>query len=217
MSDAIFLSAGVPDPLRGPEYAKSADSVAIAAAVSALVFVTLGRRLLVWGGQPSITPMIWVVAKELGVEYGGWVKLYQSRYFEDAFPEDNKSFQNVIYTENIGGDRKESLREMRKRMFSEQQFDAAVFIGGMGGIIEECQLFHSLQPKATLLPLPSTGGAALELSEGLPNLDRDVKEDLDYIGLFHRHLGISVKELRYADPKDQPPRIEQRLWPGDRR
>ena len=63
MTDAIFLSAGVPDPRRGPEYAKTADTVAIAAAVSALVHVTLGRRLLVWGGQPAITPMIWFVAE----------------------------------------------------------------------------------------------------------------------------------------------------------
>ena len=61
MADAIFLSAGVPDPKRGPEYAATADTVAICAAVSALVHVALGRRLLVWGGQPAITPMIWVI------------------------------------------------------------------------------------------------------------------------------------------------------------
>jgi hypothetical protein len=42
MTDAIFLSAGVPDPKRGPDYAKTADTVAITAAVSALVHVTLG-------------------------------------------------------------------------------------------------------------------------------------------------------------------------------
>ncbi|MDP9649681.1 hypothetical protein J2793_005148 [Paraburkholderia caledonica] len=34
----------------------SADTVAITAAVSALVHVVLGRRLLIWGGQPAITP-----------------------------------------------------------------------------------------------------------------------------------------------------------------
>src|SRR3546814_9504194 len=47
MTEAIFLSAGVPDPKRGPQYAATADTVAITAAVSALVHVTLGRRLLV--------------------------------------------------------------------------------------------------------------------------------------------------------------------------
>src|SRR5688572_20092354 len=74
MADAVFLSAGVPDPKRGPEYAATADTIAINAAVSALVHVTLGRRLLVWGGQPAITPMIWVVAEDIGVDYGKWVR-----------------------------------------------------------------------------------------------------------------------------------------------
>ena len=47
MAEAVFLSAGVPDPKRGPKYAANADTVAITSAVSALVHVTLGRRLLV--------------------------------------------------------------------------------------------------------------------------------------------------------------------------
>lgn len=72
MANAVFLSAGIPDPKRGPEYAATADTVAIAAAVSALVHVTLGRRLLVWGGQPAITPMIWIVAQDIGVDYRGY-------------------------------------------------------------------------------------------------------------------------------------------------
>jgi SLOG cluster3 family len=110
MSDAIFLSAGVPDPKRGPEFAKTADTVAITAAVCALVHVTLGRRLLVWGGQPAITPMIWVVAEGLGLQYGSWVKLYQSRYFKDEFPEDNVRFQNVTFIDDVERDREKSLR-----------------------------------------------------------------------------------------------------------
>src|SRR5579872_3201313 len=103
MDDAVFLSAGVPDPKRGPEYAATADIVAIGAAVSALVYVTLGRRQLVWGGHPAITPMILVVAQDMGVNYGSWVKLYQSQYFKDEYPEDNARFQNVVYTEAVKG------------------------------------------------------------------------------------------------------------------
>lgn len=34
MTEAIFLSAGIPDPKRGPEYAATADTVAIASAVN---------------------------------------------------------------------------------------------------------------------------------------------------------------------------------------
>jgi hypothetical protein len=37
MTESIFLSAGVPDPKRGPECAATADTVAITAAVSALL------------------------------------------------------------------------------------------------------------------------------------------------------------------------------------
>jgi hypothetical protein len=212
MTDAIFLSAGVPDPRRGPRYAETADTVAITAAVSALVHVTLGRRLLVWGGQPAITPMIWVVAEGLGTDYGGWVKLYQSKHFEDEYPEDNQRFQNVIYTEDVGRDRELSLRLMRERMFSDFNFTAAVFIGGMGGILQEFELLQQLQPKAMFLPVISTGGAVLDVAERMGGVPPDLRDDLDYIALFHRHLDVSVREMRYRSPTEQPQVVADRLW-----
>lgn len=215
MSDAIFLSAGVPDPKRGPEYAKTADTVAIAAAVSALIHVTLGRRLIVWGGQPAITPMILVMAESMGVDYGSWVKLYQTKYFKDEFPDDNACFQNATYTDDIDHDREKSLLAMRKRMFQEQSFAAAVFIGGMGGIVEEFELFRHYQPDAKTLPVVSTGGAVLMLQDRVFQLPDDLIDDLDYVAVFHRHLGISAKEQRYQRLTDQPADIEARLWkPG---
>jgi hypothetical protein len=212
MTDAIFLSAGVPDPKRGPQYAKTADTVAITAAVAALVHVTLGRRLLVWGGQPAITPMIWVVAEGLGTDYGSWVKLYQSKHFEDEYPEDNQRFQNVTYTEDVGHDRENSLRLMRERMFSDFNFTAAVFIGGMGGIVQEFDLLQQLQPKATPLPVLSTGGAVHDVALRMGNVPADLRSDLDYIAVFHRHLDISVKEMRYRNPTEQPALVAARLW-----
>lgn len=212
MDEAIFLSAGVPDPKRGPQYAATADSVAIASAVSALIHVTLGRRLLVWGGHPAITPMVWVVAQDVGIDYGKWVHLYQSRHFKDDFPEDNKRFQNVTYTDEVAKDREQSLLAMRERMFSENSFKAAVFIGGMGGIIHEFELFRRLQPNATVIPVVSTGGAAIEVATLLGATSPDLEYDLDYVALFHRHLGISVREERYLSPDDQPDTIDQRYW-----
>jgi SLOG cluster3 family len=212
LSGAIFLSAGVPDPKRGPDFARTADTVAITAAVSALLHVTLGRRLLVWGGHPAITPMVLVVAEDLGVDYGSWVKLYQSRYFEDEFPEDNSRFQNVVYTD-ASEDREGSLLHMRRRMFDEQQFDAAVFIGGMQGIFDEFNLFRKLQPAAMPLPILSTGGAALLLSnEVAPDVRQELAENLDYIALFHQHINISVREQRYAYRDDQPSSLASRMW-----
>ena len=212
MTDAIFLSAGVPDPKRGPQYAATADSVAIGAAVSALVHVTLGRRLLVWGGQPAITPMIWVVAQDIGIDYGRWVQLYQSRHFTDEFPEDNERFQNVTYTDDVGGDREKSLLAMRERMFSEHAFKTAVFIGGMGGIIQEYELFRRLQPNAAVIPIVSTGGATLEVAERMGALPADLADEFDYVTLLHHHLGISVKEERFESPSQQPASEVDRFW-----
>jgi hypothetical protein len=212
MTDAIFLSAGVPDPKRGPDYAKTADTVAITAAVSALVYVTLGRRLLVWGGQPAITPMIWAVAEGLGMDYGSWVKLYQSKHFKDEYPEDNQRFQNVTFTDDVGRDREQSLRLMRERMLSDFNITAAVFIGGMGGIVQEFDLLRQLQPRTVLLPIISTGGAVLDIAQRMERVPFDLRDDLDYVSLFHRHLEISVKEMRYRNPTEQPLEVAERLW-----
>jgi hypothetical protein len=215
LTGAIFLSASVPDPMRGPEFSKTADTVAITAAVASLLYVTLGRRLLVWGGHPAITPMVWVVAEEMGIDYGSWVTLYQSKFFEDEFPEDNLRFKNVIYTEAVGGDREASLRHMRERMFKEQVFDAAIFIGGMKGIFDEYDLFRALQPNSVAVPVISTGGASLELATRLPSLAPDLVSDLDYVALFHRHLNVSVKEQRYDRLDKQPADLNQRMWTSE--
>lgn len=216
MVQTIFLSASVPDPMRDPEYAATADTVAITAAVGALVYVTLGRRLLVWGGHPAITPMIWVVAKEFQVDYGAWVKLYQSRFFEDEFPDENKEFQNVTFTEPVSGSREKSLEAMRLRMFTEHKFDAAVFVGGMGGIIAEFEMFRQLQPNALTIPIISTGGAVRTLGNRIPSIDSDLFDDMDYVMLLHRKLGVHVGEQRFRRPEEQPAQVNERLW-QDRR
>lgn len=218
MSEAIFLSAGVPDPKRGAEYAATADTVAITAAVSALVHVTLGRRPLIWGGHPAITPMIWIVAQDVGVDYAAWVRLYQSRYFQDEFPEDNDRFQNVTYVEQVAQDREQSLQAMRVRMFSESSFGASVFIGGMGGIVDEFELFRRFQPGAKVVPVVSTGGASRVVADRLGGVATDLQDDLDYVAVFHRHLGISVREERFRTPEQQPSALEDRYWkPATRR
>ncbi|MDE0034002.1 MAG: hypothetical protein OXU75_12845 [Deltaproteobacteria bacterium] len=212
MADAVFLSASIPDPKRGPEYAATADAVAIASAVSALMNVTLGRRLLVWGGHPAITPMIWAVAETINIDYGSWVRLYQSLHFSDDFPEDNERFHNVTFTDDIENDRQKSLTFMRERMLSDYRYTAGVFIGGMEGILEEFNIFRRLQPNAAIVPVVSTGGAVVELAGRLPHMDQDLRDDLDYVAVFHRHLNVSVQEARFNRPTDQPVAPELRLW-----
>jgi hypothetical protein len=80
-----------------------------------------------------------------------WVKLYQSKFFKDEFPEDNERFRNVTYTDIVDADREKSLRHMRERMFKEQSFESAVFIGGMSGIIDEFDLFRPLRSEVCRL------------------------------------------------------------------
>lgn len=211
MDGAVFLSAGVPDARREREYAQTADVVAIGALVNALVHVVLGRRLLVWGGHPAITPMVLVTADDIGVDYGSWVKLYQSSIFKESFPEENARFQNVTYTQARSNE-VDSLQHMRERMFTEQPFSAAVFAGGMTGVLSEADLFRTHQPHAAVLSIASTGGAALVLADNL-KADRDLYVDLDYVGLLHRRLGVDPRERRYPSPADQPRDPGDRLRP----
>ncbi|MGY0711700.1 SLOG domain-containing protein [Azospirillum argentinense] len=192
---AIFLSASVPVPGRGT-FHETADVVLIRAAVSALITVALGRRLLVWGGHPAVTPMIWATAEDLKVDYGAAVHLYQSQFFEDDFPEENRNFANVTYVESTANDLTASLQTMRFQMLSSHQFDAAVLIGGMDGVWDEFRLFQTLQPSALVLPIASAGGAALDIYQQTGMGGAECATSLDYIGLFYSKLGIAPDEPR---------------------
>jgi hypothetical protein len=211
MSDAIFLSASVPDPRRGARFAETADTVAITSAVAGLLHVILGRRRLVWGGHPAITPMIHVIAERYRIDYGRWVSLYQSRYFEDEYPEDNARFRNLVEIDPVGDDRELSLLAMRRRMLSDRRIGAAVFIGGMQGIFQELELLRELQPEAVPVPLASTGGAALLVADQIAPNDSQLRLDLNYVRLLHRRLDVSELEARYATPELQPADVSQRF------
>ena len=54
----IFLSASIPLKERDPKYFNSADIIAIRDSVIALATVVLPNHRLIWGGHPSITPII---------------------------------------------------------------------------------------------------------------------------------------------------------------
>lgn len=206
---AVFLSAGVPDPA-ARHFLGEGDSVAISAAVAAVLEVTLGRRRLVWGGHPAITPMVWAFAESMGVDYGEWVLLYQSLRFEDEFPDETALFQNVVFTERVGDEVEPSLAFMRGQMLSENEFEAAVFIGGMQGIIDEHRLFAERAPSARIVPVVSTGGAARLLGETLSAGPALVTE-LDYVRLMYENLAVDPNERRYATPADQPADVSARI------
>lgn len=212
----IFLSASIPLPERHPKYYETADIIAIRDAIIALVSISLDKYRIVWGGHPSITPLVYYVmermivntlqredysliltseekeqvGKKLKTRIQKHVKLYQSLYFKSIFTEDNEEFENIVFTENVG-DIHSSIQLMREKMFSENEFSAAVFIGGMDGIEVEFNMFREKHPNALLLPVASTGAATKIvydsfLADNLKN-ERLVK-DYGYMSMFQKLL-----------------------------
>ncbi|MBN8706187.1 MAG: hypothetical protein J0L62_09960 [Bacteroidetes bacterium] len=212
----IFLSASIPLPERHPKYYETADIIAIRDAVIALSSIALTEYRIIWGGHPSITPLIYYVIERMLIsklKRDDWefplneeekslietqlkgkiqqhVLLYQSLFFKDDFPLENELFQNIVLTENVG-DIHSSIQQMRKRMFSENEFSAAVFIGGMDGIEVEYKMFREYHPNALLLPIASTGAATKILYENIfPEELKNERllKDYGYMSLFQKFL-----------------------------
>lgn len=72
-------------------------------------------------------------------------------------------------------------------MIVDNDFIAGIFIGGMEGVEDEYELFKSAHPTALILPMASTGAAALEIYKknefrGM----QELKNDYAYIALFYK-------------------------------
>lgn len=212
----IFLSASIPLENRHPKYFDTADVIAIRDSVIALTSILLPKHRIIWGGHPSITPLVnYVVEKtienrviienerinftneekeNLGVllkkEIQTHIRLYQSLYFKKKFPPDNEKFENILFTEDLG-DPHASINLMRSKMLGENEFSAAVFIGGMEGVEDEYNMFKEAHPQAILLPIASTGGATKIIYENIfPEDLKNVRfeKDYGYMSLFQKYL-----------------------------
>jgi hypothetical protein len=192
---AVFLSASVPAIGRG-KYFETADPFLIQSAVREFVTAALGRRLIVWGGHPAITPMVWAVCEDLGVDFAHAVVLYQSTYFADVFPEENRRFGNVAYIDAVPNDLEASLLRMREAMLSRPDLAAAVFIGGMEGVLAEHAMFTKFHPEAKILAVPAPGGAARQLAEEQAGASETDPQDVDFAKLFRVALNLSPDEPR---------------------
>lgn len=186
----IFLSASIPLPERDKKYIETADIIAIRDAVIALVTVALPNNRIIWGGHPSITPLVYFVMEKMNLNIQKHVKLYQSMWFEDKFLEDNNKFENIVFTQKLQ-DIPSSVKLMRERMFSENKFSAAVFIGGMNGIEDEYEMFNEYHPNTLVLPIASTGAATkivydTMFPEELKN--SRFEKDYGYMSLFQKFL-----------------------------
>ena len=198
---AIFLSASVPIIGRG-NYYETANPFLIQCAVRELVIAVIRQHKIVWGGHPAITPMMWSICEDMGIEYSDSVVLYQSSFFQDRFPEENQRFRNVVLTDSVPEDMVASLLRMREQMLSREDLTAAVFIGGMDGVEAEHDLFVRFHPEAIVLPVASPGGAALALARRLGQFDEAGLRDIDFAHLFHSNLKTLVSD-RLEKPKQR--------------
>lgn len=156
----IFLSASIPSPERDKKYYQTADFIAIRESVRALAMTVIPKTILVWGGHPSITPIITNVLQSMECDINKHVLLYQSNFFEGQFPHENKSVGNIIKTEIVDNDKEQSVDFMRTKMIFENDYYAGIFIGGMDGVEKEFDMFMISHPNALKLPLATTGAAA---------------------------------------------------------
>ena len=180
----VFLSASIPYPDRDKKYFNTADIVSIRDAVRALATVIIPKAHLVWGGHPSITPLIRFVMDKMNFDLKKHVTLYQSLFFEEYFLPDNFAFENIVLTEKRNN-RGESLELMRSMLINENDFKVGIFIGGMEGINDEYLMFKERHPNALILPIASTGAAAKILYDSQPQAyNIRLKNDYAYMALF---------------------------------
>jgi hypothetical protein len=168
--------------------------MAIRESVVALARVALARGTLVFGGHPAISPLILMVATQLGAV--ARVKIHQSSFFRKLVPVESLAFPHIEWT-SAGVDRERSLLSMRKRMLTGHNFSSAVFIGGMEGVEEEHRLFRSIHPQLPAYPVASTGAAARLIFDAHPAepADKTIRAmlgvDLVYDAVFRALPAVS--------------------------
>lgn len=145
--------------------------------------IVLPKSELVWGGHPSITPLIRAVLEKQKLQISEHVTLYQSNFFLKKFPSDNKFFEKLIITDELK-DQEESLGLMRKKMIVENNFCAAIFIGGMDGVENEYKLFKEAHPDVPVFPIASTGAASRILYFQEKFTNERLLTDFCYLPLF---------------------------------
>jgi hypothetical protein len=194
----IFVSASIPNPQRwnGP-----ADPLAITDAVVSLarVFLSAGARV-VTAAHPTIAPLLLYVASELPSERPPEIVTYQSDLFEDVLPPETRRFEQeeigrFVWTPRAEGERPvpgkwdQSLAIMRRQMLTETSPSAAMFIGGMEGIVAEYSMFTDLFPEALCYPLGRPGGESRMLAERLNSpLAGQLRESRVYPALWRTVL-----------------------------
>jgi hypothetical protein len=184
LHDVIFLSASLP---YRPPWAREAQPTEIEQAVVSIaraVFARQGR--LLFGGHPSISPLIADIAGEYyPIDRRRTVRpivTVQSEFYKDKLPQKTWDLYTMGWSEiewtPAGRDRDESLAIMRKAMLgmdelgreiaklNELRPPVAMFaVGGMEGIRDEAAMFLQAYKTRSVFLLKTPGAAAASLTE----------------------------------------------------
>jgi hypothetical protein len=224
----IFLSASIPRIGREERYHRVPDApFEIEQAVISLaraVFSEGGR--LVFGGHPSISPLVAMVvgeyreprfAESAEEQHGAPIEIFQSRAFEGHLPDETLlmyrlGYASITWIEAVGGEHYEpefqndeapcpqSMQRMRTSMLDRSSPNAMVCIGGMEGLEAEVKMVLDKRPKIPIYVLERTGGAAGLLRERYPEnlrmIDTEVISRVDQLRAELRHR-TPIEESRF--------------------
>ena len=190
----VFLSASFPSSDRDSRYFETTDPDELTQAIVSLARATFAAdgRLL-FGGHPSVSPLVMMIADEYLpadpeerlplVESRGFpVVIYQSAAFRPWISEATERMQRlnlgeITFTplapdETLAGVTAPSpllfpasLDLMRREMMARPRLAGAVFVGGMEGIKAEAELFQKLHGDLPAYFVGAPGGAAREILE----------------------------------------------------
>jgi hypothetical protein len=210
----VFLSASFPTPPRAEAYPPARpDEINDAVTAVARGILASGGRL-VFGGHPTITPLVLLVAGEMAAlgDMRGLtgeqppVLVYQSRLYmhlitEETYALQDRGYGRIEWVDAAPGEtpdnNDESMRGLRERMFGETRPLAGFFVGGMEGIPRERETAAVvLGAGFRAFPLPSAGGAAATLTPPL-----DIGEDIARL-LGSRRYPAAVQAALTAIPRE---------------
>lgn len=144
-------------------------------AVSWLCTFALQRDYtLIFGGHPAISPMVLEIARRHVRDRSALrVLIFQSEFFAKIIPSAAKDLARwphacMLTTPAVGGQKGASLTRMRELMLQSAGLRAGVYIGGMGGLLEESYLFGD-RGSGPRYAIGSTGGAARYLLRAMPD------------------------------------------------
>lgn len=177
----VFLSASFPSGERGDEV-RPFDASGIADAVTAIVREVLSSEgKLLFGGHPTITPLVQMIGTELRVQKA--VDIFQSLWFREQITTETwrlaESDVGTIHWTRRCTSLEESLEEMRRQMFRFVSPVGAVFVGGMSGIWAEYELVGRILPGVPRIPFAGPGGAAAHLPIWGEDLPETLSEQID--------------------------------------